>query len=805
VEAELRDRLQTSLGGAYTLEQELSGGMARVFVAEETSLGRKVVVKLLPPELAAEVSVERFRREIQFAAQLQHPLIVPVLSATQQGALLYYTMPFVAGESLRARLRRDGALPLGDALRIWRDLVTALAFAHGHGVIHRDIKPENVLLTEPARDGGVGYAMVTDFGVARAIDTAVSSYGLTATGIAVGTPAYMAPEQVVADANIDQRADIYAAGAVAYEMLTGQQLFTGLSPQGVLSAHVTRQPEPISTLRPTVPAEVEALVTRCLAKDPGERLTSSDLRRELDALLAKETASSFEVQRPATMQPRWRRMGLIAAGVILAGGTVVPLLSRDRRASAIATPAQSTARLGPRSVAVVPFENSSADKDNEYFADGVTDEIISALARVSGLRVTSRSTSFAFKGSRLGARAIGDSLGVQMILAGSVRKAGNRLRIATQLTRATDDSAIWSQTYDRESGDVFKVQEELAQSILAELQKAMGGASVVPMQLVRHTTKDEDAYDLYLRGRYFWNRRTPEGFRRGAEYFDRAIARDSSFAAAWAGKADSYCILANFGIQAANKVCPLAEKAAQRATQLDSTLAEAQASLGFVNLFYYWKLDAAERELKKAIALDSNYANAYLWLHHLAWARGDTAAMIGYMRKAAALEPLSLIINARLGGAFMRAGMVKEAEAQLRRVAEMDSSFDEVRGYLATLSLIQGRVDDGMAEIERLGSPQRRAMAYAQIGRRDEALRLTHELEAARRRGEWVAPLSIAHIYGELGDADSAFAWLDRAYDARDTDMIFLATQGLGKIRNDDPRLVALTRKMGIPARGQPR
>ena len=331
MDSELRERLQTSLGGDYTLEHELGGGMARVFVAAERSLGRKVVVKVLPPELAAEVSVERFRREIQFAAQLQHPLIVPVLTAAQDGELLYYTMPLVAGEPLRARLRREGALPVVDALRILRDIATALAFAHTRGIVHRDIKPENVLLTESTRDEGSEYAMVTDFGVARAIDSAVTSSELTATGVAIGTPSYMAPEQVTADGRIDQRADIYAAGVVANEMLTGQPPFVGPSAQAVLLAHVTRQPDPVSRLRPSVSGAVDALVTRCLAKEPADRLTSAaELRREVEALLLRETASGLdarhaETKASAASPAGARRQRLAVAGVLALGAAAAVL------------------------------------------------------------------------------------------------------------------------------------------------------------------------------------------------------------------------------------------------------------------------------------------------------------------------------------------------------------------------------------------------------------------------------------------------------------------------------------------------
>ena len=530
----------------------------------------------------------------------------------------------------------------------------------------------------------------------------------------------------------------------------------------MLAAHLTREPEPNSRVRPAIPADVDALVMRCLTKDPAGRLTSTELRREIEGLLAKETASSFETLPPAVIandaadpcgfavvssahRRRWRRLALVAAGVVVAGGTVVALTSRDRRQRVPATPPVHGARLGPRSVAVLPFENSSSDKDNEYFADGVTNELISALARVRGLRVTSRSTSFAFKGSRLGVRTIGDSLGVQNVLEGSVRKAGNQLRIFTQLTRVTDDSAIWSQTYDRELRDVFKVQEELAQSILVELQKQWGvvrrvSADGAPSQLVRHTTKDKDAYDLYLRG-HTLESSYPRGFHQGGIVFNQAIARDSTFAAAWAGLADSYCILANFGIRPAREVCPQTAEAARRAIALDSTLAEAHASLGFVNLFYYWDFDTAERELKQAIALDSTYTNAYLWLNHLAFARSDATSGVAYMRKAVALEPLSLILSARLGTALRRAGRLSEAEEQLRHTLDLDSTFQDARGQLSLVEVDQGRFNAAVVDAEHVGSPLGIAYAYARAGRRDNALRVTRELEARSRRGEWIYPI----------------------------------------------------------------
>jgi TolB-like protein len=486
---------------------------------------------------------------------------------------------------------------------------------------------------------------------------------------------------------------------------------------------------------------------------------------------------------------------LIAAGVVVAGGAVVALLSRNRQAPALATAAARTARLGPRSVAVVPFENSSADKDNEYFADGVTDELISALARVRGLRVTSRSTSFAFKGSRLGARAIGDSLGVQMILEGSVRKAGNQLRIVTQLTRATDDSAIWSETYNRESRDVFKVQEELAQSILAELQKRHGGAEgasgteVVPVQLVRHTTKDRDAYDLYLRGRYFWNRRTAEGFQRGAEYFDQP-SRDSTFAAAGGRRIHMYS--RKLRVPPRARGLSKAADAARRALALDSTLAESHASLGFVNLFYYWDFDGRTR------AEEGHRARFHL-RERVSLAEpprvgaGDTASAISYARKATELEPLSLILNTRLAVALWRAGRLDDAERQIRYTMELDPSFSDV-AVRALLLLDRGRLDEGVAEMERVGRRDWTAYAYARAGRREEAIRPRASSRQWFVEANGNTRFTSPHLHC-AGNADSAFAWLS-ARMLPETDIIS-SPRILTRPLRDDPRLIALARRIG--------
>jgi serine/threonine-protein kinase len=817
VTADLRDQLQSYLGAAYTLERELGGGgMSRVFVCEETSLKRKVVVKVLPPDLSAGVSTDRFRREIQFAAQLQHPLIVPVLHAAEGGHLLFYTMPLVAGETLRARLKRDGALPIVDALRIMRDVATALAFAHERGIVHRDIKPDNILLTGSGNEGGSEYALVTDFGVARAIDSSTDAASLTSTGVALGTPAYMAPEQIVGDGATDHRADVYAVGVLAYEMLTGQPLFAGLSPQAMLAAHIARVPDPPSRLRPTIPAELDALVLRCLAKDPAERFTTAaELRRDVEALLLRASASAVPVSNAGAgrrvtgatkaaepRRARWLRVAVLAPAVVVLVSAAA-MLAWSRRDTSPAPHAAARDSRSIRSIAVLPFE--SPDTANEYFSDGVTDELINALTSVGGLRVASRSSSCAVKRTPLGARAAGDRHGVKAVLEGSVRRSGNRLRIITQLTSVRDDSILWSHTYDRELNDVFAVQEELARSILAQLQTSLAGAPLLKtgdsvrsraFPLLDYGTKNREAYEFYLRGRFFWNRRTGPDFVEAVANFKEAIRRDSSYARAWAGLADSYCIMANFGMMSGKDACPRAEDAARKALALDSTLAEAHASLGFVRLFYYWDPDSAQKELERALALDSTYANAHLWLGHVVWAqRGDTAAAIQHARAAAALEPLSLILNTRVATALVRGRRFDEALKQIQHTLELDSTFFDARQYVGRIHVETGDFARGIREVEALRDSVYLVTAYARAGRRPDAQRVVAALEARARR-EYVSPLGMANGYAALGDHDAAFRWLEKAYEDREPDMVFLSVDSRASNLHTDPRFAPLVSRI---------
>ncbi|MBA3501715.1 MAG: protein kinase, partial [Deltaproteobacteria bacterium] len=610
----LLSQLESALGDSYRIVRELGGGaMSRVFLAEELGLGRKVVIKVLPPELAMSVSTERFRREIQVAAQLQHPHIVPLLTSDSTGSLLYYTMPFAAGESLGSRLARDGAIAVRDAVRIWSDVLDALAHAHARGVIHRDIKPGNILVDDRN-------ALVTDFGIAKAIAAAAGDAQATATGFTIGTPAYMAPEQVTGDRDADHRVDIYAAGLVMYEMLEGQLPFAGDSARELALARLSREPRPLS--RSDCPPELANLVMGCLANEPSARPASATavlagIESLSTAMSAWSNSQTVAASSPPLRSRRNMAYGLAALALALAVFGATQL----RRASLEIVPPPASATP---SIAVLPLSNLSTEPGDASLADGMTEELIAVLSKAGNLRVIASTSVFALRDQQMDVRQIAESLRVSYVLEGGLQKIGTRLRMQVRLVDARDGSTRWSETYDREMGDIFAVQDEISRAVARELdvRLAGGGSSraSVGARVPRRYTPNIVAYESYLRGMDVALLRTAEGRQRGLDYFNRAIAADSSFAAAYAGLVRIYLGQAGPAPDAPRAWTAKAQQAALKAVALDSTLAEARAALGWA-LGANRQYAAAEAELKRAIAIDPNVprgheglARVYMWL-----------------------------------------------------------------------------------------------------------------------------------------------------------------------------------------------
>jgi eukaryotic-like serine/threonine-protein kinase len=796
---DLQQRLQSTLGDSYQLDRELGrGGMSRVFIAHEKTLGRDVVVKVLPPEMAAEVSVERFQREIQLAAKLQHPHIVPVLAAGESGGLPYLVMPYIAGETLRERLAREGELPVAVGIRLLRDVAVALDYAHRNGIVHRDIKPENVLLTG-------GSAVVADFGVAKALAVAVTSDGagagetartLTSIGVALGTPMYMAPEQAAADPATDHRADIYAWGVLAYEVMVGLPPFTGRSPQALFAAHMTERPKPIDEVRPACPPALAEVVMRSLEKRPADRPQSAaEIVRVLDDLAANVT-SGPTVVRPAARQ-RFRPMWLYAAAAIL----VVVLVSAALIARRSASPAAGDSI---RSIAVLPFVDAAgAGGDDDYFVEGMSDELSAALGRVPGLQVASRTSTYAFKGETVDVRQVGNRLRVDAVLEGRVRRAGDRLRVTAQLTSVATGLSFWADSYERQVKDVFAVQDEIARAIASALQLRLGGTGAAARQ--GQGTADLAAYDLYLRGRFYWHRRGGANLDTAARYFRQAIERDPNFARAHAGLAIAQVLIPEY-TDAVNEAeyNARAEASAARALELDSTLAEAYAARGLARV-HAWDWQGGEAAYRRAVHFEPNYATAHQWYGELLYHLGRTRESVAEMRRATELDPLAPIAAVAHSYSLRTDRQALPALQEAERAISLAPDMGIAHHAVAMSALLGQQYDRAVAAARRAVELEPRldsrlatlVLVLGKSGRREEALAAFRSLQS--RASD--RPVAMMWGYIGIGEPARAAGELERAVARRDQSLTYssiAADPAFDDIRGL-PSYNRAVRGMGLP------
>ena len=747
------DTLRTALADRYRVDRELArGGMATVFVAEDLRHGRTVAIKVLRSELAGRGLAERFLREVRIAARLTHPQIVPLHDSGECAGFLYYVMPFIPGESLRERLEREPRLPIADAVRIGRTVAGALDYAHRSGVLHRDIKPENILLHE-------GEAVVTDFGVARALSAAFTGReGISEPGMAIGTPSYMSPEQASADEELDGRSDVYSLACVVYEMLAGRPPFAGTSPRQTMARHVVEPAPGVRTLRPEAPVALEQALLRALAKSPSERFaTAGDFARALEA--APLTTAVFAGVAP----PR-----------------------TDRRA-----------------IGVLPFVNASPDPETEYFADGMTDELIDALTKVEGLHVASRTSVFALKGKQTDIRTLGALLGVAVVLEGTIRQSGPLLRITARLTDVRDGRHLWSQRYDRNVEDVFAVQDEIALTIVTTLRATLLGDIGDPTP--RRYTADLAAYTLYLKGRYAWNKRSNEGIAEGVRYFEEAIARDESYALAYTGLADCFALQLDYrGVPVAEGM-RRAKEFALRALAIDETLAEAHTSLGWVLFIYEWDWDAAAREFQRALELNPRYATARQWHSWLLMAQGRLEEAVAEGRLAAELDSASVSIRRSLGWLLYYARQYEAAAEQLKRAVELNPTSEETHRILGLVRLQQGRLDQAESAFreaialstELAYSRAGLACTVARAGRVAEARAILDQLHREAKE-RYVSPVAFVMVHLGLGEVDQAFGWLDRAHEERRGWLCYLKVEPqLDEVRSD-PRFRRLLDSMRL-------
>jgi serine/threonine-protein kinase len=716
IEVSTADSLQSALSGRYVVERELGrGGMATVFLARDLRHARAVAVKVMMRDVVAPSGAERFLHEIRIAARLTHPHVLGVHDSGEADGLLYYVMPFVEGETLRARLEREGALPIADTTRLLRELADALAYAHARGVVHRDLKPENVLLSG-------GHAVIADFGIAKALAAAThpgnaNAPALTATGVSLGTPAYMAPEQAVGDRSADHRADLYALGVIAYELLAGEHPFGARSAQALVAAHLTEDPSPLVRRRPDVPRALAALVARLLAKDPAARPQSAEMVvQSLDAALA--------LPAPTRMRPTRTALAVAVALVGFAGIASYAAL-HDK---------SSTASI--RTLAVLPFVNTGGNAADDYFSDGLTDELAHALARLPGLQVAGRTSSYSFKGKVATAQEIGRTLDVAALIEGTVRRAGDRLRITTQLVGTADGKVLWDSVYESRSSDVFGVQDQLTRAVVAAIAPALGNRPAdEPLVDVGRGTTDVEAYELYLKGRYYWLARGAENVTRSIDYFQQAIARDPQFARAHAGLALAYSVLPVYIADSNDSVPALTAASAERALALDSTLADAQIAAAIME-DQRLRLAEAMTHYRKAIALEPSSPFAHHAFGHFLLMLGRTDEAVRETALGARLDPLakSAGASAALALGFARRG--REAIVESRRILALDSTFALAFQTLGVAQGVIGETDSAVRSLERArqlapaqpGVLGKLIFAYAAAGKWADAARIRAEL-----------------------------------------------------------------------------
>jgi len=726
--------------GRYQIIEELGrGGMGVVYKAQDTKLKRTVALKLLPPDLMKDPEAKE--RFIQ-EAQAAAALDHPHICTVYE-VDEEKDKAFISMAYVEGQSLKhrikSGALDIEEAVDIAVQVAEGLKEAHEKGIVHRDIKPANIMLTEK------GQAKITDFGLAKL------SWGadLTKTSTIMGTVAYMSPEQARGE-EVDQKTDIWSLGAMLYEMLTGKRPFQKTHEQAVIHSILNEEPKPLRSLRPDTPKHIEQVVYKALEKDSNLRYQNvqefiRDLREDQPVTVAK-----FE-----------------------------------------------------KSIAVLPFVNMSADPEQEYFCDGMAEELINALTQIKDLRVVARTSAFSFKGKDVDTEEIGKKLKVDKILEGSVRKAGNRLRITAQLINVEDGYHLWSERYDREMEDIFAIQDEVTLAIVDKLKLKL--LEKEKEKLVKRYTEKSEAYNLYLKGRFFWNKRTVEGLQKAIEFFQIAIENDPSYAPAYSGLADCLSVLAFYGFSPPREAFPKAKAAALKALEIDDTLSEAHLSVAYISMFYDWDWDTAEGSIKRALELNPGCptAHQYYAAYLAIMERFDEA--VAETRRAVEIDPLSIRLHTELGNYLCWAGHLDEAIEQLQKTLEMDQNFGLAHGHIGICYAQKNRYKDAINAVQKAIELMGKspfflgylAAIYARAGSIDKAEDILHELEGISKK-RYVPPISIANIYAELGELDEAYEWMERAYEEHDTFLALFKTRGEFKKLHSDPRTKVLLEKIGL-------
>jgi len=782
--------------GHYRIESLIGvGGMGEVYLARDERLGRKVALKLLPEHLTAdETQLSRFKTEARSASALNHPNILTVYEIGAEGSRHFIATEFIEGITLRASLRR-GRMNLHDALEIAVQVASALAAAHAAGVVHRDIKPENIMVRPD------GYVKVLDFGIAKLTEQRPASddYNIRTTtalhtrpGLILGTGRYMSPEQARGQ-TLDARSDIWSLGVVIYETIGGIPPFQGETPSDCIASILTKEPPPLSGMLPEVPLNLESIVQKALCKDRDERYqTIREMLADLRSLEGElEAPGSSRTRSIVGKLKRHKREVLLtlAATLLAAAGFAYTVF--------FVAPARSR---NEKSIAVLPFENLSSEKENAYFAEGIQDEILARLSNIAELKVISRTSTEKYKSKPDNLREIAKQLGASNILEGSVQKAADQVRVSVQLINATADRHLWAEIYDRKLTDIFKVESDIAKTIAETLQAKLTGSEKHAISV--KPTADPAAYQLYLKGRFFWGRRSGDNIPKAIEIFKQAIAQDPKYARAYAGLAEAWITLPGHASAKPQDVRPKAKEAALKSLQIDDTLAQAHTALAQV-LFFDLDFAGAINEFQRAIDLDPNYATAHHW-----YANGPLQALrkfdesIAEGARAVELDPLSPIITVAQANNYIMAGRYDEAINQIRKALELDPEFGYANSNLGLALEYKGDVPGAIAEFKRAHQLNNDPLSLAYLGNLHgksgnitEAANILGELEQLAKT-KYVPAYAFALVHVGLGNKADALRWLEKSYTDRSEDIAYIGVDRLLDPLRDDPGFQDLVRRV---------